>query len=183
MDLRVEKTKRSIINAFLQLRSRKPLEKIKVKELTELANINKATFYLHYSDIYHLSEFLERETVQSVIKGIEHPKYIFSENRTFIKELTNAFVANEQLIKILFEGTRSNSFLSIFEQEFTAMIKKTNPNYKQNVRNSMMFTYLVYGGYYTYFKYCDYGMEAVLKIIERFSDGIVNSLKDDGTGD
>ena len=47
----------------------------------------------------------------------------------------------------------------------------------------MMFTYLVYGGYYTYFKYCDYGMEAVLKIIERFSDGIVNSLKDDGTGD
>lgn len=31
MDLRVEKTKRSIINAFLKLRSQKPLEKITVK--------------------------------------------------------------------------------------------------------------------------------------------------------
>ena len=51
MDLRVEKTKRSIINAFLNLRSRKPLEKITVKELSEIAQINKATFYLHYHDI------------------------------------------------------------------------------------------------------------------------------------
>ena len=55
MDLRTEKTKRSIINSFLELRSRKPLEKITVKELSEKAEINKATFYLHYHDIYDLS--------------------------------------------------------------------------------------------------------------------------------
>ena len=46
MDLRVKKTRRSIINAFLMLRANKPLEKITVKELAELAMINKATFYL-----------------------------------------------------------------------------------------------------------------------------------------
>ena len=55
MDLRTERTKRSIINAFLELRSQKPLEKITVKELSELAFINKATFYTHYQDIYDLS--------------------------------------------------------------------------------------------------------------------------------
>ena len=55
MDLRIQKTRNSIINAFLELRSRKPIEKITVTELAELAVINKATFYKHYKDIYDLS--------------------------------------------------------------------------------------------------------------------------------
>ena len=44
LDLRVEKTERGIKNAFIELRSRKPLEKITVKELCESARINKSTF-------------------------------------------------------------------------------------------------------------------------------------------
>ena len=51
MDLRVEKTERGIKNAFIELRSKKPLEKITIKELCELACINKSTFYSHYRDI------------------------------------------------------------------------------------------------------------------------------------
>ena len=43
MDLRVEKTKRSIINAFLELRAKNP-GKITVKELCEHAWIHKSTF-------------------------------------------------------------------------------------------------------------------------------------------
>ena len=35
MDLRVEKTRRSIINTFLALRAKKPLEKVTVKELCQ----------------------------------------------------------------------------------------------------------------------------------------------------
>ena len=57
MDLRTERTKRSIANAFLELRKQKDIEKITVKELAELAYINKATFYTHYHDIYDLSDF------------------------------------------------------------------------------------------------------------------------------
>ena len=56
MDLRIEKTERGIKNAFIELRSRKPLEKITVKELCESARINKSTFYAHYKDIYDLSD-------------------------------------------------------------------------------------------------------------------------------
>ena len=59
MDLRIEKTERGIKNAFIELRSRKSLEKITVKELCESARINKSTFYAHYKDIYDLSEQLE----------------------------------------------------------------------------------------------------------------------------
>ena len=37
MDIRIEKTEKAIKNAFLELRAKKPLEKITVKELCALA--------------------------------------------------------------------------------------------------------------------------------------------------
>lgn len=70
MDIRIEKTERAIKNAFLELRSRKPLGKITVKELCSLAAINKSTFYSHYEDIYALSDKMESETIVTVLKNI-----------------------------------------------------------------------------------------------------------------
>ncbi len=177
MDLRIEKTRCAIRNAFLQLRSKKPLEKITVKELTELANINKATFYLHYSDIYDLSETLERDVVQSCLDGIEHPENIFRNNKSFIKELTQTFVANEQLIKILFEGNRSSSFIDLLEKELYKIIYTAYPDYKPSIENKMTMTFLIYGGYYTYFKYHDQSVDSVFNVIENFSSAITEMHK------
>ena len=54
MDLREKKTRKSIQEAFLALRAHKPVERITVRELTELAQVSKSTFYVHYQDIYVL---------------------------------------------------------------------------------------------------------------------------------
>ena len=59
MDKRIEKTKKSIKNAFMELRAKKPLEKISVKELCDLAYINKSTFYSHYEDIHAFCTLLK----------------------------------------------------------------------------------------------------------------------------
>lgn len=177
MDLRVEKTKRSIINAFLNLRSRKPLEKITVKELAELAQINKATFYLHYHDIYELSESLEKEVIESSLLNIEHPAAVFTDTKVFIRELTMLISANEQLIKILFEGNRGGRFIELLEKGITELIKKSYPEYKPSIERKMVMTYLIHGGYYTYFKYYDYGIEPVLRIIEKCTEAVVEPYK------
>lgn len=179
MDLRIEKTRCAIRNAFLQLRSRKPLEKITIRELSELAHINKATFYLHYHDIYDLSETLERDVVKSCIDGIEHPENIFTDTRSFIRELTGTFTANEQLIKILFEGNRSSSFMDIFEKELYKIIYATYPDYQPSAENKMTMTFLIYGGYYTYFKHRDQSINAVFSVVENFSGAITEMHKKD----
>ena len=87
MDLRITKTKKAIINSFLSLRAKKPLEKISVKELCETAMINKSTFYSHYGDIYELSDSLENEVVMSVIDSMDHPEYIVENSGEFTREL------------------------------------------------------------------------------------------------
>ena len=50
MDLRMVKTRAQIKEAFLKLREYLMPEKIKVKDICEMAMINKTTFYNHYID-------------------------------------------------------------------------------------------------------------------------------------
>ena len=102
MDLRTERTKRSIINAFIDLRAKKTLEKITVKELAELAYINKATFYSHYQDIYDLSEQLEKEAIVNLLKNIPHPESIITNPSQCFLELNQALTSQNSLTKILF---------------------------------------------------------------------------------
>ena len=97
-DLRIRKTEQAIKNAFIELRAKKPLEKITVKELCELALINKSTFYSHYEDIYALSESMEQETVESIIGSIDHLKdYTTDNSDAFTRELCLAFMSQISL--------------------------------------------------------------------------------------
>lgn len=61
MDIRIARTDRAIEQAFMELREKNPLEKIKIKDLCAMACINKSTFYAHYEDIYALANALENK--------------------------------------------------------------------------------------------------------------------------
>ena len=104
MDLREKKTKRNIRNAFIELRAKKPLERISIKELAELAEISKATFYLHYKDIYDLSENLQKEVIDNVLNCISRPDLFLTDEIQFTKELFQAFYSHDSLIEILFKN-------------------------------------------------------------------------------
>lgn len=53
-DRRVRYTKQAIRDGFLRLLAEKPIEKISVTEICREADINRGTFYAHYSDPYEL---------------------------------------------------------------------------------------------------------------------------------
>ena len=65
-DARVRYTRMRIREAFFRCLREKPVNKITVKELCELAEINRATFYTHYLDPFDLLEKLEEETLQGI---------------------------------------------------------------------------------------------------------------------
>jgi len=48
-----------IIDAFMELYSKNSIEKIGIKKITDLAGLNRGTFYLHYQDIYDLLNQVE----------------------------------------------------------------------------------------------------------------------------
>lgn len=70
-DRRVRRTKNLLIQSLTKLLMAKDLKDISVLELTELADINRGTFYLHYRDVYDLYEKTENEILDkfnSIIK-------------------------------------------------------------------------------------------------------------------
>ncbi len=59
-------TKANLRDAFWQLYSQKPIEKISIKEITDLAGYNRGTFYLYYKDAYDLLWQIEEELLQNI---------------------------------------------------------------------------------------------------------------------
>lgn len=152
MDLRQQRTKRSIVNAFLKLRSEKPLEKITVKELSELAVIHKATFYLHYHDIYELSETLESEVISDILNGLSEPAILLTDVERFNEELYCLLMAHESLLEILFSGSRSGMLAIKMEERLKEYIFDRRPDW-DTVEINVILTYLIHGSYHTYTKY------------------------------
>jgi len=67
-DRRVRYTNMMIRKSFIALLAQKPISKITVKEICEDADINRATFYSHFTDQYHLLHAIEDEIIQDIIQ-------------------------------------------------------------------------------------------------------------------
>ncbi|MGV2883077.1 MULTISPECIES: TetR/AcrR family transcriptional regulator [Paenibacillus] len=54
MDRRIQKSRESIIEAFIQLLSEKNFEQITINQIAERANVSRGTVYLHFMDKFDL---------------------------------------------------------------------------------------------------------------------------------
>lgn len=66
MDSRGRRTEQAITASFLSLLEKKPISQITVTEVCQLAQINRATFYKHYLDVYHLQDALESQILEDL---------------------------------------------------------------------------------------------------------------------
>lgn len=64
IDRRVRKTKALLKDNLISLMSIKNINSITVKELCEKADINRGTFYLHYNDVFHMLQEIEKELLK-----------------------------------------------------------------------------------------------------------------------
>jgi len=102
-DRRALYTQKIIKENFMRiLESGKRLEKITVSELCRLSEINRCTFYLHFSDIYGILRELQKEVQESMI------------------EFVNASLADEKerrnLSAILFASIRENHIFRVLSR-------------------------------------------------------------------
>ena len=69
-DARVRYTQHALKQALLTLLKEKSVNKITVKEVCELAELNRATFYSHYSDCFALLEAIENELLEAFAQSL-----------------------------------------------------------------------------------------------------------------
>ncbi|HHX79319.1 MAG TPA: TetR/AcrR family transcriptional regulator, partial [Acholeplasmataceae bacterium] len=97
-----EKTEDSIKRALIELyRKKGTINKITVKELCEVANISRSTFYLHYNDLISIFESVGEKFVESLkTMVIELSKKRPTDFSNYFKEIFRLLEESSELIKI-----------------------------------------------------------------------------------
>lgn len=70
-DRRVKRTKQALRDAFFKLLEDKTINEITVTELTNLADVNRATFYFYYTDLIDMLEQIQNDAYESFEKVVE----------------------------------------------------------------------------------------------------------------
>ena len=74
-DRRVKRTKKVLRDALLTLLDQKSINEISVTELTNLADVNRATFYFYYTDLLDMVQQIQNETYQAFKEILSEPKH------------------------------------------------------------------------------------------------------------
>lgn len=118
VDRRIRRTRKQLRECLVTLLKQKKVQDITVRELTELADLNRGTFYLHYKDVFDLLEKTESELLddfnQLVMKHDaedlkKHPYGIFVEIYTLAYD-------NADLVEILLGENGDLNFLNRLKQ-------------------------------------------------------------------
>ena len=128
IDRRIRRTKKLLLQALTKLMSEKKINQITVTELTDLADVNRSTFYLYYKDIFDMLEQIENELFQDFTKAFEE----FSKDIVTYDNMTSFFTfvfefakENAEICKILLGPDGDYSFIEKFKQA----IKESQPHF------------------------------------------------------
>ena len=138
-DRRVLRTKKNIRQAFLHLLSEKSLSQITVKELSDLADINRKTFYMYYSNIEEILSELEDELVLKLVHVFEKElfqkemfdSYSFFENlnRTIQEDIGLYRILNHSdLLPHLIQRAK-NALIEVFFRKYNISADSDNERY------------------------------------------------------
>ena len=75
VDRRVKYTKIMLKDALVKLMQKQHVSSISVKSLCDLADINRSTFYTHYTDQYELLHQTEEEVLTNLRLHLENQDY------------------------------------------------------------------------------------------------------------
>ena len=108
MDRRQQKTRAAILQACIDLLKEKDFRHITVGDIAKRADINRGTFYLHFTDKYdmldsfenEMAEKIERVIVENVPKEPDLRLFIESRYDTIVQILT-CYQENRELLNFL----------------------------------------------------------------------------------
>ena len=138
-DTRVKRTKKLIRQGLAELSKTKSLSKITVKELTDLVEINRGTFYLHYKDIADLVESIETNLYNDFNDFIKNvtPKSVIKNPIDVLEQYTKFVECNKEAFVMLMGVHGDAEFvfklIALLDEKVYDLCKSFFPNMNQSV--------------------------------------------------
>lgn len=183
MDRRVKYTKKVIKDTFLSLLEKKDITSISVKELCDIADVNRGTFYRYYEDIYDLLKKIEEEFIEEIRESNSMVHMSNHSIYTFTKEILDIFENNKKLVRILFNADSNIYFLDdVLEVAYEKCIGNWESNIDSDnyneLENSVVFIFNGALGVINYWVKNDFNISSDLlaKYIEKYCLGGVSKF-------
>lgn len=149
VDPRIQRTRKLIMDSFIDLSAKKEFKDITVKDITEEAMINRATFYYHFQDIYDL---LDKALSEVLLVNLDYADY--QDNELNEEALVNIFKAITSFQESLshrchrgYEETIARIIREQLEVIFNNMLSKQEPAESERVLKvtAVMLSWGIYG--------------------------------------
>lgn len=169
MDRRVKRTKMSVFNAVLDLLTEKEANKITVLEVCKRADINKSTFYLHYSSMNDCLQKCFSFITDGIIeftKLINYDELQVNPKPTVDKILNEVEKNSDYLTRFKMSNITGNA-AKVFKQQLVSAIAQSNGYTKENNYYAIAtITFIVAGCFDTIIEMLpDFNKEETSKVI------------------
>ena len=150
-DRRVRKTRKRYEDALIELLKTQDINKVTVTNLSEMADMNRGTFYIHYDDVYDLLESIEDRLLAEITEivsteVIQGEIIIFEEEFMNIVNALKYIDSNREIFKVLLNDRGSLLFLNRMKKMFSEKllnrllsVSVSNANYN-NILTSFYIT-------------------------------------------
>lgn len=125
-----EYTKNILIDSFWEIYKKKSIGQITVKEITDKAGYNRATFYMHFKDVNDVLQCIEDMLFETFDKTFKHADIENYSQEDFLKNAFNLFSVHEGYYRILLSSKGDPYFVAKSKEKlkelFCSISKKNN---------------------------------------------------------
>lgn len=131
VDRRIKRTKTMMRDALMDLMDEMPFGKITAKDITSRADLNRATFYLHYNDVFELLDELENEIAAGFSRMLEQIEIKQGEEWEYpvVGQICGFIAENQRLCRCLLLNPRSDRFA----RKLTEIMKRKGKQVKEDM--------------------------------------------------
>lgn len=118
VDRRVKRTKKMLIDGLTELMMQKSAKEISVRELADLVDINRGTFYLHYKDVFDMVEKIQQELFDAFYQRLEKytPELIGANPLPMIVDLFEYIAENPDIFLVMLGPNGDMAFVERMKQ-------------------------------------------------------------------
>ncbi len=116
----VRNTKKRLKEALLILLQKKPVNEISVTELSELADVNRGTFYFHYTDVYDILYRTQDEFFREFEEILDFDENSKTNIYRYLLKIFSFLADNHDMCRVFF--SENNDFNEANTEMYNAFI-------------------------------------------------------------
>lgn len=147
-DRRIRKTKKSIKDCLVELLKDNPINKISVTQLTEMADISRKTFYLHYNSIFDAKNDIDNDIIvllNNIISALPNSMNEI-DIMSFFQEINIKTKSHKQLVTYFLQNSKQSTlYIKVKKALKDAILLRLENDHKNNIHNEYIVEYVVSG--------------------------------------